>query len=135
MTLAQSNLTVEEKAKMYDLLQEYMGQFHWFSQQAFSEWIALKDIRKAARKAEIEKELADPILSMKINELGLSTRTRNALYSECVNTVRELLNKGRYKLMKAEGFGKKCFEEVDAALASRNIHLPDSDGSYPPLYL
>lgn len=130
-----NTLTIEEKAKMYDLLQEYMGQFHWFSQQAFSEWIALKDIRKATRKAEIEKELADPILSMKISELGLSSRTRNVLSSECIETVRELLNKGRWNLMRVDGFGKKCFEEVNEALASRDIHFPAEQGCYPPLYL
>lgn len=67
----------------------------------------------------------DP-LDIRIDELELSVRSENALKNEGVETLRELVTKPEYELLRIPNFGRKSLEEVEAALAEFGLRLNSS---------
>ena len=73
--------------------------------------------------------LKDLVLtSDSVDKLGLTTRTRNALQSESVFTVEDLLKYTEENLLKINQFGRKCLLEIIEALTSHGFKLAESDG-------
>ncbi len=60
--------------------------------------------------------LSESERKMPIEDLGLSTRTTNAILSGKIKTLEELLTKGDDELLKLRGFGQKAVSEVDKLL-------------------
>lgn len=60
--------------------------------------------------------LSESEKKMPIEDLGLSTRTTNALLSGKIRTLEELLTKNDEDLLKLRGFGQKAVSEVDKLL-------------------
>jgi DNA-directed RNA polymerase alpha subunit len=71
------------------------------------------------RNGKSSLDLATPI----IEDLGLSTRTKNALINDQVRTVQDLASKSKRELLLIPNFGKICLAEVQAMLAKRGLHL------------
>ena len=64
----------------------------------------------------------DP-LDVRVNELELSVRPANALYNEGIETLRELVAKHDYELLRIPNFGRKSLKEVEEALADFGLSL------------
>lgn len=60
---------------------------------------------------------------VKIEDLGLSTRTENALISASVRTAGGLARKSEEDLLSTDGLGEKGIEEIKKALAVLNLSL------------
>lgn len=67
--------------------------------------------------ATTESDDATGMLSMSIEELGMSARTTNALISNNINTVGDLVSLTDDELEDLKGFGAKAKEEVKARVA------------------
>ncbi len=72
--------------------------------------------------ASVASDAKDPA-KMKIEELGLSTRTASALADGGVKTVAGLLRKTASSLKELDGVGDKAIEEISEALSSLNLSL------------
>ena len=70
-----------------------------------------------------EKEEKEDKLSFLIEELGLSTRTTNALLSNHIKTVGGLIRKKEKDLIALEGLGEKGLEEIKKALKKLGLEL------------
>lgn len=64
----------------------------------------------------------DP-LDIRLNELDLSVRSENALKNEGIETLRELVAKHDYELLRISNFGRKSLKEVEEALADFGLSL------------
>lgn len=60
--------------------------------------------------------LSEAEKKMPVDDLGLSTRTTNALLSGKIKTLEDLLSKNSEDLMKLRGFGQKAVSEVEKLL-------------------
>lgn len=60
---------------------------------------------------------------IKIEDLGLATRTQNALAGANIRTVGGLIKKTRDDLLSAEGLGEKGVEEIETALSGLGTAL------------
>lgn len=64
---------------------------------------------------------ADPVLSIKIPQLGLSVRVLSCLKSIGVETLGDITEKRKIDLIKIRGFGKHCLEETEKVLEKYNL--------------
>ena len=80
-----------------------------------------KEVEVEADKEEqaIQKE----VLNKNIDEFNLSERVINALHSQEIYTVGELINKTDKELIEQKNFGKKSLEEIKNLLKSLNLSL------------
>ncbi|MCD6219657.1 DNA-directed RNA polymerase subunit alpha [Candidatus Calescamantes bacterium] len=80
-----------------------------------------KEVEVEADKEEqaIQKE----VLNKNIDEFNLSERVINALHSQEIYTVGELINKTDKELMEKKNFGKKSLEEIKSLLKNLNLSL------------
>lgn len=97
---------------------------------------------RGRRIADLEEEYAtamgqvniapDTRLDEPIDELNLSTRTRNALMREGIATVGALVKKSPSELIEFRNFGVRSLDEVEEQLAERDLDLapnpPEWDG-------
>lgn len=74
-------------------------------------------VADAEPAATAEPDDATGMLSMSIEELGMSARTTNALISNNINTVGDLVSLTDDELEDLKGFGAKAKEEVKARVA------------------
>ena len=74
-------------------------------------------VADAEPAATAESDDATGMLSMSIEELGMSARTTNALISNNINTVGDLVSLTDDELEDLKGFGAKAKEEVKARVA------------------
>ena len=74
-------------------------------------------VADAEPAATAESDDATGMLSMAIEELGMSARTTNALISNNINTVGDLVSLTDDELEDLKGFGAKAKEEVKARVA------------------
>lgn len=64
-------------------------------------------------------------LKTRVDSLGLSTRTDNALQNANIRTVGGLVRKRKTDLLALDGLGNKGLEEIDALMKSNGIELKD----------
>jgi DNA-directed RNA polymerase subunit alpha len=76
-------------------------------------------------EAESEKQSDPEFLKTRLESLGLSTRTENALINAGIRTVGGLVRKTRSQLLELEGLGEKALDEITAALADNEVTLKE----------
>lgn len=87
--------------------------------------IQTKEVKKPAAKDAKAKEKKDKpeAKKMKIEDLNISERTRNALLKNNIKTVGGILRKSKKALSEFEGLGSKAVEEIMKALKKLNLEL------------
>lgn len=60
-----------------------------------------------------------------ISHLDISFRLRNIFHSAELETIGDVLNLGRYNLMRFRGLGRKALMELDKELANYGLELKD----------
>ena len=81
---------------------------------------------KIQKEVEADKEeqvIQKEVLNKNIDEFNLSERVINALHSQEIYTVGELINKTDKELMEKKNFGKKSLEEIKSLLKNLNLSL------------
>jgi DNA-directed RNA polymerase subunit alpha len=78
---------------------------------------------ESVEKEGIQEEGADDPLKVRIDDLGLSRRTFNALEGAGIRTVGGLVKKSRQDLLELSGIGEKAVSEIENALRGLNIEL------------
>lgn len=78
---------------------------------------------------ETQNKLDDDVLSLPIEELGLSARAANALTRVGLKTVRELVSSSIVDLLRIRNFGRKSAEEVIGKLEECHLSLLSLDTS------
>lgn len=63
------------------------------------------------------------LLSTKVKDLNLSTRTLNVFMKLNIVTIKDLVKHSSEELKEIRGFGKTCLQEVEDELESLNLHL------------
>ncbi|NTU46591.1 DNA-directed RNA polymerase subunit alpha [Candidatus Roizmanbacteria bacterium] len=93
----------------------------------FAYVLAAKDVEEHKNTGEIapaQKEEADSKLyDVIIDELNLPSRVINALLRENIETVADLVEKGREKLVVLKGVGRKSIDLIDEELKKMGIEL------------
>lgn len=82
-----------------------------------------KDDDKKMKK--MEKEVAEEVNSIKIEDLGLSATIVSNLERAGVKNVMDLLKKGITDTKDIQGIGEKAFSEISASLEERGLILKD----------
>lgn len=67
------------------------------------------------------------ILSLSVNELNLSVRTRNCLDKEEILTLGQLTNYSEKDLLKIRNLGKKCATEIKSCLSEYGLTLKSEE--------
>lgn len=79
---------------------------------------------EAAKESEGEKkEVSEDVLKMKIDAVGFSTRTLNAVSGEGIRTLGGLARKKKDDLLEIEGLGEKGIQEIKRVLGNHGITL------------
>jgi DNA-directed RNA polymerase subunit alpha len=92
---------------------------------------AIIGFKEEAVEAEIEpeieenKEEIDDFLKTRIEDIGLSARTTNALSNANIRTVGGLARKKESDILEVEGLGQKGLDEIKDLLSSHNLTLKD----------
>ena len=73
-------------------------------------------VKKEGYKNQTEKELRVGILSIPIEEMGLSSRTQNILSYEGIHTVSDLIRKDADTIMDLRNIGPAALKEINEAL-------------------
>ena len=69
------------------------------------------------------KSIKQSIINEKIEELCFSTRTFNALKSSGIDTMGDLITYDKDSLLKIKKLGRKCIEEIESILSSKELRL------------
>ena len=85
----------------------------------------------ATTVADTASEEVPPEFFRSIDELTLSVRAMNALRSEGIDTIGELVSKQESDLLKTPNLGRKSLQEIKDALLILNLHI----GMEVPSYL
>ena len=80
-------------------------------------------IQKEVEADKEEQAIQKEVLNKNIDEFNLSERVINALHSQEIYTVGELINKTDKELMEKKNFGKKSLEEIKNLLKNLNLSL------------
>lgn len=72
-----------------------------------------------------EKKVTAEIKEVKIEDLGLSTRTANALLSNNIKTLAGLLRKNEESLLELKGLGKSGLKEIKKGLKKLGLELKE----------
>ena len=67
-----------------------------------------------------------------IDELGLSVRASNCLRAEHIHRVGDLIQRTEIELLRTPNLGRKCLNEIKAALASHGLLLGTRVSGWPP---
>lgn len=89
----------------------------------FEEPIEIKEVKKAEKGGESDKEVDPEFLKTRIEGLDLSVRTVNALSNANIRTVGGLAKKKADDLTDIEGLGLKGIQEIKKALSNFGIIL------------
>ncbi len=79
-------------------------------------------VKHVVEKKESEMD-TDDITKIKIEDLGLSTRTENALISASVRTLGGLTRKSEEDLLSLDGLGDKGIQEIKRAVSNHGLSL------------
>jgi hypothetical protein len=71
-------------------------------------------------------------LTLRVDELALSTRATNCLFNDQVSTLEQLVQKTERDLLQIPNFGCACLAEVNATLARRGLRLGMLPAPKPP---
>jgi RNA polymerase alpha subunit len=85
-----------------------------------------KDARRNATVPSLgstKQQLTPADLTLRVDELALSTRATNCLLNDQVSTLGQLVQKTERDLIEIPNFGRACLAEVNAALARCGLHL------------
>lgn len=97
-----------------------------FQEEDFEE-VMVKEVQgggdASTEAGVLPEEDAKEFLKTRIESLGLSTRTENALSSANIRTVGGLVRKKESDLLETEGLGDKGLQEIRRALANYGIIL------------
>lgn len=85
--------------------------------------VGFKEEEVAATSAEPEHEMHEDNMKTRVEDLGISTRTANALTGASIRTVGGLVRKSGTDLMSIEGIGEKAVDEIRAALRTLGLTL------------
>ncbi len=72
-----------------------------------------------------ETKKASRDLSMRLTSANMDTRARNALRTENIHTLADLILKTEKQLLKIPNFGRKSLREVKEFLSAKNLTLKD----------
>jgi DNA-directed RNA polymerase alpha subunit len=86
------------------------------------EIVASKVIESSAVQTEEVLDDNDPTKT-KVEDMGLSTRTENALVSASIKTVAGLIRKSEEDLLALDGLGEKGITEIKKALEGMGLSL------------
>jgi DNA-directed RNA polymerase subunit alpha len=89
----------------------------------FEEPIEIKEVKKAEKDKDEDKEADPEFLKTRIEGLDLSVRTVNALSNANIRTVGGLAKKKEDDLTDIEGLGSKGIQEIKKALSNFGITL------------
>lgn len=89
----------------------------------FEEPVEIKEVKKAEKGEDEEKEDDSEFLKTRIETLDLSVRTANALSNANIRTVGGLAKKKEKDLTDIEGLGSKGIQEIKKALSNYGITL------------
>jgi DNA-directed RNA polymerase subunit alpha len=85
---------------------------------------AFQEVPEKKEKEKIEEEdKAKEVKKMKIEDLKLSERTKNALIKNNIKTIGGILRKSEKDLLRLEGLGEKGVEEIKKVLKKLNLEL------------
>ena len=94
----------------------------------------LEKIRELCKEdEENNKELKNPIMTLPIWTLSISSRAKNALMKKVnpndpnIQTIHDLIQKTPRELLKIRNFGQQCLVEVQEALYSLGLQLKNDD--------
>jgi DNA-directed RNA polymerase subunit alpha len=82
--------------------------------------------------APAEEAKATSTLDMAIEELGLSTRTLNALYNNDVKKIKDIVKMTEQELADLQGLGGKALAEITKALKKISLGLAGGMGAAAP---
>lgn len=85
----------------------------------------IKPQKPKVKKGLGEDKVLSPTLRLSVEELNLPMRIANTLVRSDYLTVGDLLKGGRKKIAKVKNLGQKSLKIIEAALAEREIDLPD----------
>lgn len=91
--------------------------------QHFSLLLKTAEKKKEKEKERGKKEDLSEIKKMKIEELKIGERTKNALLKNNLKTVGGILRKSERDLLALEGMGEKGIKEIKRALKKLNLEL------------
>jgi hypothetical protein len=94
-----------------------------------------KDARRNGTVPSLGSKKQQPApadLTLRVDELALSTRATNRLLNDQVNTLEQLVQKTERDLLEIPNFGRACLTEVNATLARRGLHLGMLPAPEPP---
>ncbi len=113
----------EALAQSIGILIRQLGALSFEEELAPEEKTLLREeMREEAASPETPSE--DP-LKIRIEDLGLSGRTQNALAGAGIRTVGGLVKKNREDLLELEGVGEKAVSEIEKALENFNLALKE----------
>lgn len=81
-----------------------------------------KEAEVAAQEAQAS-EKSSSNLDTAVSELGFSTRTINALHSNDIKTLKELVSRSREELESMQGLGGKALSEIEKSLSDQGFSL------------
>ena len=111
----------EALSKSIEILMKQLSALGGFENEGQAEAVA-EVIKEAEPNQTISDE--DP-LKIRTEDLGLSSRTANALALSGIRTVGGLVKKTRNDLMEFQGVGEKAVTEIEEALANIGLSLRD----------
>lgn len=76
-------------------------------------------------EADEESDNSQEQFKTRVESLGLSTRTENALINANIRTLGGIVAKSEVELLEFEGVGAKALEEIYEALSKTNLELKD----------
>lgn len=81
-------------------------------------------VQQLADALERHKKCSVSLSHARIDQAsGFSVRTVNALHSDGIMTIRDLLGRRAEELLPIKNFGRKCLAEVRALLAEAGLYL------------
>lgn len=90
-----------------------------------SHFLKLLENLKGEKKVEKVKEKKEIPEKIKIEDLNISQRTKNALLKAKITTLSSLSKKKEEDLLKIEGIGEKGIKEIKKALKKHNLNLKE----------
>ncbi|MCX8030466.1 MAG: DNA-directed RNA polymerase subunit alpha [Thermodesulfovibrionales bacterium] len=93
----------------------------------FDMFIFFDEVEQVEVEPVVENTTSNPAideyLNKSIDELELSVRSYNCLKNAGIKTIRELVQKTEYEMLKTKNFGRKSLNEIKDLLNSRGLHL------------
>ncbi len=85
----------------------------------------IEEVIEDDKEDTIRQEIDTEFLKTRIDSLGLSTRTENALVNANIRTVGGLVRKKKEDILSLDGLGKKGLEELEDLMKANGIELKD----------